>query len=74
MLLFDRNRQTIGLKPARRSIDKNAYPFAPRGHRGGKVVRGFRMCRDFNIDIGDTRYFVAPEIDNDGILRLSIFN
>ena len=40
LLLFDRERSVIGLRPARSAVEKNAYPARDRGRHGGRGSAG----------------------------------
>lgn len=72
VLLFDRERSVIGLKPARSSVEKNAYPIKVRGNRGGVKLRGHRLCREFGITVPHTVRFHQCQIDNNGVLILDL--
>lgn len=71
VLLFDAVNNRIGLKPTVPST-RNAYPIGPRGPRGGKVVRAYRLMQEFGITLPETIRFHDPEIDQDGILILDL--
>lgn len=72
LLLFDRERQVIGLRPARLSIERNAYPAKDRGRHGGKRIRGYRLCREFGITVPETVRFHHCQLDNSGVLILDL--
>ena len=72
LLLFDRERSVIGLRPARSAVEKNAYPARDRGRHGGKRIRGYRLCREFGINVGQTVRFHRCQLDNDGVLILDL--
>ena len=72
VLLFDKGRNVIGLRPARLGIDKNAYPARERGRHGGRRIRGYRLCREFGIRIARTVRFHRCQMDNRGILILDL--
>lgn len=72
VLLFDREREVIGLRPARMDKEKNAYPARKRGNYGGRRIRGYRLCREFGIRIGQTVRFPRCQLDNRGILLLDL--
>ena len=72
LLLFDRERQVIGLRPARLEKDRNAYPARPRGKHGGRRIRGYRLCREFGIVLGRTVRFHRCRMDNQGVLILDL--
>jgi hypothetical protein len=69
ILLFDRERDTIGLRPARHA-EKNAYPARPRGKHGGRRIRGYRLIREFGVAIFETVRFHRCMKDRDGTLIL----
>ena len=71
-LLYDRERETIGLRPARLAVEKNAYKAIDRGPYGGKRINGYRMCRQFGIDLNATVRFHHCQIDNSGVLILDL--
>lgn len=71
LLLFDRLGQIIGLKPAH-TATRNAYPAAKIGRHGGRVIRALQLKRHFGIHVPETVRFVAPEIDEDGVLLLNL--
>lgn len=72
LLLFDRERSVIGLRPARLALERNAYPARDRGRHGGKRVRGYRLCREFGIRVPQTVRFHRCQLDNDGVLILDL--
>src|SRR5687768_6104300 len=72
LLLFDRERSVIGLRPARAAVERNAYPARDRGRHGGKRVRGYRLCREFGIRVAQTVRFHRCQLDNDGTLILDL--
>jgi len=74
LLLYDRERGHIGLRPARLEKDKNAYPARPRGKHGGRRIRGYRLCREFNIKIDRTIQFHRCQMDNQGVLILDLYD
>lgn len=71
VLLFDDVNNRIGLKPAALSM-RNAYKIGPNGKYGGKLIRAYRLKREFGIDVRETIEFQDPEIDQDGILVLDL--
>lgn len=71
-LLYDRERETIGIKPLNTETAENAFPVRPRGDRGGYRIRANRLLRDFGIDIRQTRLFPGCQIDRHGVLCLDI--
>jgi hypothetical protein len=70
-LLFDRLNHTIGLKPTKKAV-RDAYPTSARGRHGARLVRAFRLCQECGIRLPETVRFLAPEIDQDGILNLDL--
>lgn len=72
VLLFDRARQVIGMRPARAAVEKNAYPARPRGKHGGRRIRGYRLCREFGIAVDRTVRFHRCQMDNSGVLILEL--
>ncbi len=72
VLLYDRERDVIGLRPARLAVEKNAYRAIDRGPYGGKRINGFRLCREFGIDTNETVRFHHCQIDNSGVLILDL--
>jgi hypothetical protein len=72
LLLFDRERSVIGLRPARLAVERNAYPARDRGRHGGKRIRGYRLCREFGISLGQTVRFHRCQLDNSGVLILDL--
>ena len=70
-LFFERLNSTIGLKPTVAGV-KDAYPTSKRGVNGARLIRGFRLCQKFGIRLAETVRFIAPEIDEDGILNLDL--
>ena len=72
VLLYDRAREVIGLRPARAAVERNAYKVNDRGPYGGKRINGFRLCREFGIVIGGTVRFHHCQIDNSGVLILDL--
>jgi len=74
ILLYDRERLTLGLQPSNPSVEKNAYPAKPRGSHGGRRIRGYRAMREFAIDLDVTVHFHHCQIDNSGILILDLLD
>lgn len=72
LLLFDRERSVIGMRPAKAAVERNAYPARNRGNHGGKRIRGYRLCREFGIGVGRTVRFHRCQVDNDGVLILDL--
>ena len=72
LLLFDRERSVIGLRPARGAVERNAYPARDRGRHGGQRIRGYRLCREFGITVRQTVRVHRCQLDNDGVLILDL--
>lgn len=72
VLLYDRERETIGLRPARLAVEKNAYKAIDRGPYGGKRINSYKLCREFGIVIDETVRFHHCAIDNSGVLILDL--
>lgn len=72
VLLYDRDRHVIGMRPARLVREKNAYPARVKGKHGGRRIRAYRLCREFGIEIFETVRFHRCQIDNNGILILDL--
>ena len=72
VLLYDRAREVIGLRPARLAVDQNAYRAIDRGPYGGKRINAFRLCREFEIETNQTVRFHHCQIDNSGVLILDL--
>src|SRR5215213_4330963 len=71
-LLYDRERDVIGLRPARIDVDKHAFPARERGRHGGIRIRGHKMIREFGIYVDATRVFHRCQMDNHGVLILDL--
>ena len=72
LLLFDRKLNVLGVQPARLAVTKNAYPALERGSRGGRVMHGHRMMREFNLYLSETVWFPRCFIDESGTLILEL--
>ncbi len=72
-LLFDRLNSTIGVLPTNHET-KNAFPVKEKGRSRDKIIWASPFCRYWGIHFERIRAFVDPEIDQDGILRLSLRN
>ncbi|HRI05301.1 MAG TPA: hypothetical protein PLL77_16305 [Pyrinomonadaceae bacterium] len=72
-LMFDRLNMSIGVKCAHPRED-NAYPVKPMGRHGGKQIRGAQAANQFGLRLPGTIRFIAPEIDEDGLLILDLRN
>ena len=71
-LLYDRERDVIGLRPARIDVDEHAFPARVRGRHGGMRIRGHKMIREFGIYVDATRVFHRCQMDNHGVLILDL--
>lgn len=71
-LLYDRERDVIGLRPARIGVEEHAFPARSRGRHGGMRIRGHKMLREFGIYIHETRVFHRCQLDNHGVLILDL--
>jgi hypothetical protein len=70
-LFFDATNNRIGMKPSALA-GRNAYPVGPSGPHGGKMVRAFRLMKEFGIDLPETIRFEDAEVDDEGILILDL--
>lgn len=71
LVLFDKVNNRIGLKPSAAGT-RNAYPVGPCGRHGGKILRAYRLTREFGINLPETIRFYDAEIDQDGVLVLDL--
>jgi hypothetical protein len=71
LLLYDRDRETIGLRPTHLG-EKNGYPATERGRHGGRVIRGYRLIREFGITVFETVRFRRCLMDRTGVLILDL--
>ena len=71
VLLFDRQKNVIGLSPAHREL-KDGFPV--RQKDGYWFIEAAVFCKHYGIRIEKTEQFVSPEIDEEGILRLDLTN
>jgi hypothetical protein len=70
-IFFDVANSTIGLQPSRRVVE-NAYSVIGRGKTRGRIVRAFPFTQEFGLRLDETIRFLAPIIDEDGILNLDL--
>ncbi len=71
-LLYDRHRQTIGVR-ASTPDRRNAFKLKNKDKRvGGRVVYAANFCRHFRIRPKDTLAFVRARIEPDGVLVLGM--
>lgn len=71
LLWYDGANHTVGLKPTGVSM-KNAFPVMKSGRHGGRKVGAYRLLVECGVHIKDTLEFKDAEIDEDGILLLSL--
>ncbi len=71
-ILYDRDRETIGLKRAKPEKDTEAFPIRDRGKAGGLRIRANRLLREFGITLLETRVFHRCQLDNRGVLILDL--
>ena len=71
VLMYDNRNHTIGIQKKSGVLAKNAYPVRSRGGHGGRVIRGYRLCREFGIRMESTVRFPYAEIEN-GVLILDL--
>lgn len=72
VLLFDRERMCIGLRPANPEKSRMAYPARPRGDHGGRRIRASRLLNEFGLRIPVTLRFPRAQKNKDGILILDL--
>lgn len=72
LLLFDKERDTIGIKPVEEGAEKDAFAVRPRGKYGGCRIRGNRLIREFALTINKTRIFDRCQLDRHGVLILDL--
>ena len=72
VLLFDRERQVVGMRPSDPQHKTTAYPAQPRGRHGAVRVRANRLVRDFGIYSPETVRFPRAQIDRQGVLILDL--
>jgi len=71
LLKFDRGRRVIGVEPASLAT-RGALPLRDQGRTRVFYVNAAKFCRKFGIIIDRTERFDAPQIGEDGILRLDL--
>jgi hypothetical protein len=72
VLLYDRPTHTIGVQPAN-SLTPKSQGSTPKGKRGGRWVRAFRLLQQCGIGVEKTVRFLQPVIE-DGVLILDLRN
>lgn len=73
VLLFDRVNSLIGVQPASTRA-KNGHPLITKAGARHRVIRANSYCRHYGIKVDRTIAFNAPEVDEDGVLVLSLKN
>lgn len=71
LLMYDQRNHTIGIQGKNKALAKNAYPVRRRGSHGGRVIRGYRLCREFGIRMDRTVRFPYAEMEG-GVLILDL--
>lgn len=71
IVLFDRETQTIGIKPQRAPIT-DTQPFVESGKHGARTVNALALQHQFNVPLDTTIRFANPVINEEGILELSL--
>ena len=71
IVLFDRESQTIGIKPQRAPIT-GTQPFVESGKHGARTVNALALQHQFNVPLDTTIRFANPVINEEGILELSL--
>ena len=71
IVLFDRESQTIGIKPQRAPIT-DTQPFVESGKHGARTVNALALQHQFNVPLDKTIRFANPVINEEGILELSL--
>ena len=74
VLLFDRARNAIGLKPARMGVTRNAYRVRRKykGTNRNRTIFARPLCEEFGIAVEKTIVFRTCAIDRDGVLVLRL--
>jgi len=72
VLLYDRDTNVVGLRPANKALDKDAYPVAPKGTHGGQRIYAHRLIHEFGIYLSETVRFPRCIIDREGTLILDL--
>ncbi len=70
-LFFDENEMVIALKPEdlRR---RNAFPLKPKDRGRNRIIHTLPFCRHFEIKVERTVLFNDIDLDNDGLMLLSL--
>ncbi len=73
LILYDRETNVVGLRPANRAVEKDAYPVFAKGKYGGQRIFASRLIREYGIYLSDeTVRFPRVIIDHDGTLILDL--
>ncbi len=71
-LLYDADRNVVGLAPARLNVTKNAYPANIHGKTGARRIFAGRMMREHGLYLAETALFPRCFIDSSGMLILEL--
>ena len=74
VLLYEAERETIGLKPGDPERNPAAYPAQLRGPYGGRRIWANRLIREFSIYVAHTVRFPRAAINHQGILILNLMD
>jgi hypothetical protein len=72
LLLWDQERQVIGLRGAELGSKKNVFEARPRGPHGGRRIWANRLIRHFGIAVNETVRFHLAQMDRNGVLILDL--
>ncbi len=64
VLLYDRETDSIGLKPTHPKTP-NSYPMVTKKNGRHRVVRAARFCRDYGIKFDRLMVFNAPKLEGE---------
>ncbi len=67
LIYLDEVNNRIWLKPTH-SANKKAFPAAPNGRHGGKMVRAFRLMPKFGLVISETVQFHDAEFKDEMLI------
>ena len=70
VIFFDKVNNRIGLKPAALAT-RNAYLAGVR-RNGAKIIRAYRLLREYRINLPHTVQFYDADIDEEGMLVLDL--
>jgi len=71
LVFYDRNSQTIGIRPAH-SQTPHHFPVLKHGRHGGRRIRANGLNRQFAVSLNHTVRFKAPFLDEEGMLNLDL--